>query len=219
MAGQARRKAKRSRGGLGRPASEDRALGGSGVRLPGLTWFPFTSTSGGLRQVYLYLRPHTPALPLPAPPPSEPRGTCRLPALTRLAIAVVWTRLSPLFFRRGRPPPPVNGGARAHIRHRPRDLTSSLQRTALTERQRAQQGSCRWGFVVTVRHQSRYCALDGAPCTRSPARESCLAPTLAKRAWPQPRLLTVAALKRARGAMGKVLRKAPAEPSHHCGRG
>ena len=44
----------------------------TGVRLPALTWAPFTSTSGGLRQVYLYLRPHTPALPLPAPPPSEP---------------------------------------------------------------------------------------------------------------------------------------------------
>ena len=36
-------------------------------------WAPFTSTSGGLRQVYLYLRPPRPALPLPAPPPSRGR--------------------------------------------------------------------------------------------------------------------------------------------------
>ena len=48
----------------------------TGVRLPALTWAPFTSTSGGLRQVYLYLRPHTPALPLPAHPAlrAETRG-------------------------------------------------------------------------------------------------------------------------------------------------
>ena len=49
----------------------------TGVRLPALTWAPFTSTSGGLRQVYLYLRPPTPALPLPAPPPSGPT-LCRV---------------------------------------------------------------------------------------------------------------------------------------------
>ena len=42
----------------------------------------YLSTSGGLRQVYLYLRPPTPALPLPAPPPSEPRdGHCSAPLL------------------------------------------------------------------------------------------------------------------------------------------
>ena len=40
--------------------------GATVVRLPPLTWAPFTS--GGLRQVYLYLRPHTPALPLPGTP-------------------------------------------------------------------------------------------------------------------------------------------------------
>ena len=45
----------------------------TGVRLPALTWAPFTSTSGGLRQVYLYLRPHTPALPLPAHPALRPK--------------------------------------------------------------------------------------------------------------------------------------------------
>ena len=52
----------------------------SRVRLPALTWAPFTSTSGGLRQVYLYLRPPRPALPLPAPPPSGPsvRAFCKL---------------------------------------------------------------------------------------------------------------------------------------------
>ena len=52
---------------LGGHVHERRAL-----RLPALTWAPFTSTSGGLRQVYLYLRPPRPALPLPAPPPSGP---------------------------------------------------------------------------------------------------------------------------------------------------
>ena len=50
---------------------------GHGVRLPPLTWAPFTSTSGGLRQVYLYLRPPRPALPLPAPPPSGPISRSR----------------------------------------------------------------------------------------------------------------------------------------------
>ena len=59
-----------SRGLLRRPTTS----GATVVRLPPLTWAPFTSTSGGLRQVYLYLRPPTPALPLPAPPPSEPNG-------------------------------------------------------------------------------------------------------------------------------------------------
>ena len=52
---------------LGGHVHERRAL-----RLPALTWAPFTSTSGGLRQVYLYLRPPRPAIPLPAPPPSGP---------------------------------------------------------------------------------------------------------------------------------------------------
>ena len=57
----------------------------TGVRLPALTWAPFTSTSGGLRQVYLYLRPPTPALPLPAPPPSEPRSVYRVCAKVSVA--------------------------------------------------------------------------------------------------------------------------------------
>ena len=66
---------------------------------------------------------------------------------------------------------------------RTRDLTSSPTHR-IGRAAEGTQGSCGWGFVVTVRHQSRYCALDGAPCTRSPARESCLAPTLAARSSP-----------------------------------
>ena len=61
--------------------------------VPPLTWAPFTSTSGGLRQVYLYLRPPTPALPLPAPPPSGPtprRGIPkRAPSQNALSSIVV----------------------------------------------------------------------------------------------------------------------------------
>ena len=58
---------------LGGHVHERRAL-----RLPALTWAPFTSTSGGLRQVYLYLRPPTPALPDPPPPPSGPSDRRRM---------------------------------------------------------------------------------------------------------------------------------------------